>query len=181
MLKRPSTRRRSSPTEVQINLVPMLDALVTLIGFLLFSMSFLSLVSIETPKPEVSPETVQQKLLEKPLQLTVTIREKESEIWSPFEKIPSKVIPHTAEGLPDTKVIHEALIEVKRSFLNENKVVLVPAANTSYDILISVMDSLRGLEPTDPPLFKKNEATGIDEPVKGLFPEVVFGNLLGDT
>jgi biopolymer transport protein ExbD len=180
VLKRPSTRRRSVPTEVQINLVPMLDALVTLIGFLLFSMSFLSLVHIETPKPEVNPDNVEQQLKEKPLQLTVSIREKESEIWSPFEKIQPKTIPHTAEGLPDTKAIHEALIEVKRGFLNENKIVFVPAANTSYDILVAVMDSLRNLEPTDPPLFRTNAQTGIEEPVKQLFPEVVFGNLLGE-
>lgn len=180
MLKRPSSRRRSTPTEVQINLVPMLDALVTLIGFLLFSMSFLSLVSIETPKPEVNPDTVEKKLQERPLQLTVSIREKESEIWSPFERIQSKVIPHTSEGLPDTKGIHEALIEVKRGFLSESKVVLVPSASTSYDVLVAVMDSVRGLEPTDPPLFRPNSSTGIEEPVKALFPEVVFGNLLGE-
>ncbi len=181
MLKRPSSRRRSSPTEVQINLVPMLDALVTLIGFLLFSMSFLALVHIETPKPEVNPANVEQKLQEKPLQLTVSIREKDSEIWSPFDRIPTKVIPHTAEGLPDTRAIHEALIEVKRGFLNENKIVLVPAANTSYDILVAIMDSLRTLEPTDPPLFRQNPETGNEEPVKALFPEIVFGNLLGDS
>ena len=180
MLKRPSTRRRSTPAEVQINLVPMLDALVTLIGFLLLSLSFLSLVSIETPKPEVNPETVEQKLKDKPLQLTVSLREKDTEIWSPFEKIQSKVIPHTAEGLPDSKAIHEALIEVKRGFLDEKKVVLVPAGNTSYDILVSVMDSVRGLEPTDPPLFRANPDNGIEEPVKVLFPDIVFGNLLGE-
>ncbi len=181
MFKRPSSRRRSSSTAVQINLVPMLDALVTLIGFLLFSMSFLSLVHIETPKPEVNPENVEQQLQEKPLQLTVSIREKETEIWSPFEKIQPKTLPHTAEGLPDTKAIHEALIEIKRSFINESKVVFVPAANTSYDILVAVMDSLRNLEPTDPPLFRENPQTGIEEPVKQLFPEVIFGNLLGET
>ncbi|MBU6376627.1 MAG: biopolymer transporter ExbD [Bdellovibrionales bacterium] len=180
MLKRPSSRRRSTPTDVQINLVPMLDALVTLIGFLLFSMSFLSLVSIETPKPEVNPDLVDKKLQERPLQLTVSIREKESEVWCPFERIQSKIIPHTTEGLPDTKAIHEALIEVKRSFLDETKVVLVPTASTSYDVLVAVMDSLRGLEPTDPPLFKPNSQTGIEEPVKVLFPEIVFGNLLGE-
>ncbi len=180
MLKRPSTRRRSAPSEVAINLVPMLDALVTLIGFLLFSMSFLALVSVETPMPQISPDDVQQKIKEKPLQLTVSIKDKETEIWSPFERIKSQSIPHNAEGMPDAPAIHAALIEVKRQFLNENKVVLVPAASTSYDILISVMDALRVLEPTDPALFKKNEQTGIDEPLKALFPEVVFGNLLGE-
>jgi len=34
MLKRPSSRRRSHPAEIAINLVPMMDALVTMISFL---------------------------------------------------------------------------------------------------------------------------------------------------
>jgi len=158
----------------------MLDALVTLIGFLLFSMSFLALVSVETPMPQISQEDVQKKITEKPLQLTVSLREKETEIWSPFERIKSQTIPHNDEGMPDTAGIHAAMIEIKRQFIQENKVVFVPSAATSYDILISVMDALRVLEPTDPALFKPNEQTGIDEPVKALFPEVVFGNLLGE-
>ncbi len=180
MLKRPSSRRRSAPSEVAINLVPMLDALVTLIGFLLFSMSFLALVTIETPIPQISESDVQKKITEKPLQLTVTLRDKETEIWSPFQRIQSQTIAHNSEGLPDTAAIHAAMIEIKRQFINENKVVFVPAASTSYDILVAVMDALRVLEPTDPALFKTNERTGIDEPVKVLFSEVVFGNLLGE-
>lgn len=180
MLKRPSSRRRSKSSEVIINLVPMLDALVTLIGFLLFSMSFLSLVSVETPMPQISQEDVQKKITEKPLQLTVSIRDKETEIWSPFQRIKAQSIPHNAEGLPDTAAIHAALIELKKQFVNENKVVLVPEAGTSYDILVAVMDAVRTLEPTDPAIFRYNETTGNDEPLKGLFSEIIFGNLLGE-
>ncbi len=181
MLKRPSSRRRSAPSEVSINLVPMLDALVTLIGFLLFSMSFLALVAVETPMPTISPADLPQKIIEKPLQLTVSLREKETEVWSPFGRIKSTTIPHTGEGMPDTATLHAALIEIKRQFIEENKVVLVPTASTSYDVLVAVMDALRVLEPTDPALFKPNSQTGNDEPVKALFPEVIFGNLLGES
>jgi len=165
---------------VIINLVPMLDALVTLIGFLLFSMSFLSLVSVETPLPQVSQEDVQQKIHDKPLQLTVSVREKDTEIWSPFERIKPHTIPHTAEGIADAPAIHTALLEIKKQFVSESKVVLVPSASTSYDVLVSVMDAVRNLEATDPPIFKTNEKTGLDEPLKALFPEVIFGNLLGE-
>ncbi|HAR41766.1 MAG TPA: hypothetical protein DCS07_03925 [Bdellovibrionales bacterium] len=181
MLKRPSSRRKSKKDQVELNLVPFIDAMVTLIGFMLFTTSFLAIVSIESPFPQTSPSSNQQKLLEKPLQLTVSIREKESEIWSPFERIPSKLIPHTEEGKPDIQAIHEALFPIKQQFPDETKIVIVPAARTTYDLLISLMDGLRTVEPTDPPLFRKNPATGIDEAVKTLFPEVIFGNLLGDT
>ena len=35
-------------------------------------------------------------------------------------------------------------------------------------------------DPTDPAIFVKNKA-GLDEATKFLFPDVIFGNLLGDS
>ena len=110
----------------------------------------------------------------------MSLHEHDSEIWSPFERITSKKIPHTPEGQPDTKAIHEALLSVKQQFPDETKIVIVPTANTTYDVMISLMDNMRMVTPTDPPIFKRNAATGNDELVKALFPEVIFGNLLGD-
>jgi hypothetical protein len=59
--------------------------------------------------------------------------------------------------------------------------VLVPYAGASYDTLIAVMDAVRLVEPGDSPIYAKNEKTNVDEAVKTLFPDIVFGNLLGDT
>lgn len=181
MFKRPSSRRKTKRDGIELNLVPFIDAMVTMIGFMLFTTSFLSIVSIESPFPSASTEETQQQLKEKPLQLTVTLRENESEIWTPFEKFKAKVIPNTPEGQPNARAIHDTLAQLKAQFPEETKIVLVPTARTPYDILILVMDSVRMMEPTDPPLFHKNLKTGNDEPVKVLFPEVIFGNLLGDT
>jgi hypothetical protein len=42
-----------------------------------------------------------------------------------------------------------------------------------------VLDAARNLDKTDPVIAVKNEKTGIQEQVKSLFPETIFGNLLG--
>ena len=181
MFKRPSSRRKTKHAQIILNLVPILDTMVTLIGFLLFTMSFLTLVSVESPFPQASLEDLKQKLKEKPLQLTLTLRENDAEIWSPFEKFSPKKIPNMALGQPDLKGIHEGLVAVKQKFPKETKIVLVPYPGATYDILVATMDIVRLLDATDPALFKKNEKTGNDEPMKLLFPEVVFGNLLGDS
>jgi biopolymer transport protein ExbD len=152
--------------------------MVTLIGFLLFTTSFLAVVSIESPLPQASPEEVIQQIKEKPLQLTVTLREKDVELWSPFQKIKPQAIAYTPDGQPDAKAIHEALLEIKKQFPQENSVVIVPRTNTLYDSLIGLMDCMRTVEPSDPSIYIKNEKTGIDEPLKTLFPKIVFGNLL---
>ena len=180
MLKRPTSRRKSKPEGITLNLVPILDTMVTLIAFLLFTMSYLNLASVESPFPQASPKDIEQALKEKPLQLTLTLRDNETEIWSPFELIPSKTIPNSAPGIPDTRAIHLALIEIKQKFPTETKVVMVPQPAVNYDTLVAVMDAARMLEKSDTPVFFKNKATGVDEVAKVLFPEVIFGNLLGD-
>lgn len=181
MIKRPTSRRKGHRDQIELNLVPMLDTFVTLISFLLFTMSFLNIVGIESPFPQASTQDVEQKLKEKPLQLTLTLREGEAEIWSPFEKIAARKIPNTSPGQPDTRAIHEALIEVKKQFPAETKAVIVPTPGMNYDVLIAVMDAMRVFETTDAPVFVRNASTGVDEQTKLLFPEVIFGNLLGDS
>jgi len=159
--------------------VPVLDAMVTLIGFMLFTTSFFAIVSVESPFPVASSKNMQEQIKEKPLQLTVSLREREAEVWSPFNKFPPKKLPNTPDGEPDIRGIHDALIGIKTNFPQETKIVVVPTPATTYDTLVALMDGLRLISPTDPPIFRKNLQTGIDEPVKSLFPEIIFGNLLG--
>ncbi len=180
MLKRPSARRLKGSDQIELNLVPMMDTFVVLIGFLLYTMAFLAMVSVETPLPTASPTEVAEKLKEKPLQLTVSFREKETEIWSPFQRIAPKRIENLPDGIPDYKALHEALVAVKQKFPQENKIVLAPTGSINYEILVASMDAVRILEPTDPPVYVKNPQTGVDEAAKALFPEVIFGNILGN-
>lgn len=185
MFSRPTSRtRRTKGAQIELNLVPILDSLVTLICFLMLTMSFLSIVSIESPFPTVSEEDLTRKLQdpkERPLQLTVSMRENELEVWSPFDRIQARKIPYKAEGQPDTQALHDTMIEIKQQFPNEYSVVIVPTAKTDYESLIVLMDAIRTLEKTDTPIYRRNPETGNDEPVTTLFPDVVFGNLLGES
>jgi biopolymer transport protein ExbD len=178
MLKRPSAKRRSHKEGIELNLVPMMDTFVTLIAFLLYTMAFIVMSSVETPLPTASPTEVAEKLTETPLQLTVSFRKDETEVWSAFQKIESKTIPNLPEGTPDVQAIHQKLVEVKQQFPNEKQVVLAPNGALSYDALVASMDAIRMLDATDPAIIVKNEQ-GVDEAQKMLFPEVVFGNILG--
>ncbi|MBN21062.1 MAG: hypothetical protein CL678_07220 [Bdellovibrionaceae bacterium] len=180
MLKKPSSRRKTKNEGFELNLVPMLDALVTMIAFLLYSMSFLALVSIDSPAPIAATRQLENKLKEKPLQLTVSVSDSQMRIWSPFNKIKGVTIRNNAEGKPDLLRLHENLVQIKQKFPWENQVVLAPFAGATYDTLIAIMDSLRSLEQTDPPIYAKDKESGLDVQVKKLFPEIVFGNLLGE-
>ncbi len=179
MLKRPSSRRRHPPQEVQINLVPMLDALVTMIAFLMFTMAFLSLNMIETPLParsETAPEVKEQK----PLQLTVTVNERDVMIWSPFNRIKSVTVPHleSGNGRVNAILVHDELVKIKREFPGENNLVIMPKGSIPYETLVEVMDAARTIEKTDGVISAPNSA-GVPEQLKVLFQNVVFGNILG--
>jgi biopolymer transport protein ExbD len=180
VFRRPTARRRTAQQPIILNLVPILDAMVTLIAFMLFTMSFIALTGIESPFPQSAPPPPTEKVEDRPLQLTVTVREMETEIWSPFDRIPAQKIPNPKPHQPDVRAIHEALVGVKQKFPAEKTLVIAPTGAVSYDSLIGLMDSARGLEPSDPPIFVKNPETGIDESLKVLFPNVIFGNLLGE-
>lgn len=158
----------------------MLDALVTMIAFLMYTMAFLQFTMLESPLPVVSTEENQAQLKEKPLQLTLTVKKEGLLVWSPFELIPQTVIPNRSDSQVDTGRLHEVLLSIKQTHPMEKKLVLVPLAQTSYDTIVALLDSARVLEKTDPTIVAKNPKTGVAETIDALFPEIVFGNLLGD-
>lgn len=178
MLKRPSSRRRSRAEPVALNLVPIIDTLVTLIAFMLFSMSFIALVHMESPFPVASSKDVEEKLKKRPLQLTVSLRERDTEIWSPFDVIPARTLKHEDDGTPAFAGIHATLLEIKAKFPTETKLVFVPHSSANYEVLVTMMDSMRLLTPTDPAIYMQDSKTGTSQVVQTLFPEIIFGNLL---
>lgn len=178
MFTRPSSRRKSMKEPIPINLVPMLDALITLITFLLFSATFLQFVSIDSPLPLVSKKQTEEQLKDPPLQLSLTITPQNVELWSPFNRIAKSVIPSLPDGSPDLNQLHDAIVGIKSRFPNDKTIIMLPDSNVSYDTLVAVMDAVKLLEPTDPPIFVKDEQ-GMDRQLKTLFPDIVYGNLLG--
>jgi biopolymer transport protein TolR len=183
MLNRPSSRRKSSQEAVTINLVPMLDALVTLVAFLLFSTAFMSIVVIDTPAPLLAPAEQQiDKIKEKPLQLTAHVQENQiilSDWTGSREKhvILNAPDPKTGEGRYDLEKFHQVLLEIKTRYPHETKLILKPEGGVSYEMLVGIMDAARAFEKSDPPLYRKN-AQGIDEPETKLFNEIIFGNIM---
>jgi biopolymer transport protein ExbD len=178
MLKRPTSRRRSREADFDINIVPLLDTLVTLIAFLMFSMSIINVVSLDSFAPTQDSKSINQPIKKKPLQLTLSFQGRGMLLWSPFGRIKERRIRDLADGTPNLVGLHQELIKLKNRFPTENQLILMPSADLSYELLIKVMDSIRSLEATDPTIYVKNPKTGVDEVAIFLFPDIVFGNLM---
>lgn len=184
MLRRPSSQRRNSAKgEMELPLVPILDTFVTLIAFLLMATSLLAVTLIDTPVPLVSATPPETK--EKPLSLTVDVEMDHFEIYSPFGRVKRQRIERKGED-EDFLKLRDALLSIKNDFPFEKQLVLMPGPLVEYEVLVKVMDASREISETDPSLYVKETVKAEDGTesqqdrlVKDLFPEVVFGNILG--
>ncbi len=192
MLRRPSSQRRTRTKEdIELLLVPILDTFVTLIAFLLAATSLLSVTLIDTPVPVVSatPPEIKQK----PLSLTIKIELDRFVLSSPFNRIRKQNIDRVGDDQDFVK-LHDALLAIKGKYPYEKQIVLMPSPTMEYEDIVKVMDASRRIEEGDPSLYvkeavkdefgeeirdKSGSVVQEDRIVTDLFPEVVFGNILG--
>lgn len=178
MLKRPSQRRRSRGIqEIDLPLVPIMDAFVTLIAFLLMATSLLAVTLIDTPVPILSSLPDENK--DKPLTLTVKISNTEIKLESPFNLIQPIGIPIVDKASHLDK-LHATLMDIKKKFPKEHNIIFMPSADVKYEDIVQLMDASRAPSKTDETIFLA-DANGVGKPVTELFPDVIFGNIVSGT
>lgn len=178
MIKRPSSRRRSRGTsEIDLPLVPIMDAFVTLIAFLLLATSLLAVTLIDTPVPIVSNMPDNSK--DKPLALTLTIEPEQIKLSSGFNLIKPQSFPKIDKNY-DLEKLHAAVLEIKKGFEKENKIVFMPTGAVKYNEIVQLMDAVRLRAKTDEMAVIK-DANGVDKADPYIFSEVIFGNVISGT
>ncbi|MFP5457090.1 MAG: ExbD/TolR family protein [Bacteriovoracia bacterium] len=175
-MKLPSSRRKKKPQE-KLNLVPIMDAVFIFIFFLLMSAQFLQVMEIgsdvpiissaEPPKPDKDPLALQLRIEEKSL---VLLKGLNAQVVGKYDR--------RADGSYDLETLHQKLIELKKTKVEEESIILQPEWDISYEEIIKIMDAVRLLNNTDEAIFKKGK-DGLDEKVKTLFAKIIFGNLMG--
>jgi biopolymer transport protein ExbD len=177
MLRKPSQRRSGRRAEdIELPLIPIMDAFVTLIAFLLLATSLLAVTLIDTPTPVVSNEQP-EKLPKVPLALQLRIEKDELTLSSLTRKIPEQKFPKVNESYELTQ-LHDALVKIRLQFPEEKGLVFLPAAEVKYDDLVQLMDAARLLLKTDPPLPNYVDKEGVERTEQFVFPNVVFGNVI---
>ena len=175
MIKLPSSRRKKKPEE-KLNLVPIMDAVFIFIFFLLMSANFVKVFEISSDVPIVSDQEP-PKPKKDPLALTLTIEEKGIVLSKGIPSREFKTIARLADGKYDLETLHNTIISIKKANLDEESIILEPIADLSYEEIVGIMDAVRLLKNTDEAIFKKNK-DGLDERIKLLFSQILFGNLM---
>jgi len=170
------TRRKKNKEDQGLNLVPILDAVFILIFFLLMSAQFVKIYEIGSDVPIIS-NSEPPKDKKKPLALTVEITKNGFSISTGVPAKRIKRIGKNQSGDYDLLTLHEFLVDLKKTNLSEEVIVLEPIVDLTYEEIVKIMDEVRVLKKTDDALFKKDK-DGLDVQLKTLFSKIMFGNLM---
>src|SRR5215468_11556651 len=150
-------RTRERVEGQELNIVPYLDILMNLIMFMLLSITGLSAFGILNvnapnyggPAAQVTDEGDKSKLL-----LSVLISKRgfyvaatggvlgqQQPSANPNEAPPS--IPKTALGEYDYNALTQSMVNVKKEFPNESKVIVGAEGDIPYEVLVQTMDAIR--------------------------------------
>jgi biopolymer transport protein ExbD len=144
----------------ELNIVPMIDMMVILVFFLIFTAVFsrTNVLSLNLPSSQTTPID-----LPKDLQLEVIVRANEL-VVNDRNSGPLKVLPNIATGY-DLNALSEFIRQVKSKFPAKTDATVLLGPDIAYDVLVQVMDTVRVYElPTAP--FSKAE----------LFPDISVGD-----
>ena len=144
-----------------LNIVPMIDMMVILVFFLLFTAVFsnTNILELNLPAPNSSvPE------LPKGLQLEVHVRHTGIDIADRNTGV-LRSLPMTAGGY-DYKGLSEYLQFVKSKYPQVTEASVLLEQDIPYDVLVQTMDNVRLYQMNDAPTFTKVE----------LFPDISVGD-----
>ncbi|MBT4793157.1 MAG: hypothetical protein HON90_16410 [Halobacteriovoraceae bacterium] len=170
------TRRKAKANLKKINLIPILDAVFIFIFFLLMSTQFVKIFEIGSVVPILS-NSPPPKVKKKPLGLTITIKKNALIVSHAKPRQISKRINKNSDGQYNLSALHDYLVGLKKKYRAEELVILEPKVDLKYEVIIHIMDSIRMMNKTDDPLFKK-DVDGVDTQIKTLFSKIIFGNLM---
>jgi biopolymer transport protein ExbD len=144
-----------------LNIVPMIDMMVILVFFLLFTAVFsnTNILELNLPAPNSSvPE------LNKGLELEVIVRQNAIQIADRgsgvLRELPKK------DGAYDYKGLSDYLQFVKSKYQGVTAASVLLEQDIPYDVLVQTMDNVRLFEKDDAPAFTKVE----------LFPDISVGD-----
>jgi biopolymer transport protein ExbD len=143
-----------------LNIVPMIDMMVILVFFLIFTAVFskTNILQLNLPANSAAPMD-----LPKGLKLEVIIRPNDLLI-NDRNSGPLKLLQNTANGY-DLENLSVFMRQVKSQFPQMTDATILPNPNVSYDTLVQVMDAVRVYQIPEPPYSKAE-----------LFPDIAIAD-----
>ena len=138
--------RGSKPVQPP-NLVPIMNLVTILIPFLLLSVTFVHLATVDSSLPSI---VISDEPATESINLTVAITDqgfvvqgKSPLLTSDTEATPGPTIPLTHAGEHDFEALSELMVQVKAVHPGEHNVILIPETQINYAKIVHTMDATR--------------------------------------
>lgn len=174
-------RTRNSDSTFDLNLAPFLDIIMSVIPMLLLSVVFIQIKMIETPIPQVVQSKIEQQNDKKiPIDIALQATKNNGFVFTITNngKKTTKSVP-LKDGKLDFQGLNAAAIGLKQSYADVFKMDFNPGKDIAYNDIVMTMDQLRKL-PDGQKVAFKDDKTGKQVETDLMFPDVTFGNVLGD-
>jgi len=154
-------RRRLTRQPGEMNITAFMNLMVILVPFLLITAVFSRMTILELNLPPASSSSKDTK---QELQLEITIRKGSIEVGDRHSGL-IKRINNGAKG-HDFKTLSEVMKQIKSRFPDKLNATILSEPETSYDVLVHVMDAVRVAE-----VVQGGAVTQVE-----LFPDVSIGD-----
>jgi biopolymer transport protein ExbD len=172
--------RRASDATFDLNLAPILDIIVSVVPMLLLSIAFVQVKMIETPVPQAVAEAIQRAEEKEDTQIRLQVSSKDGFTFNVVTKgheqkfqIPNRQSKWDYDGLQRTA------FEVRQKYPQIFKLDMAPEGDVNLNDLVEVMDRIRK-DPADRKIAFVDPKNGDKFETSLMFPNVVFGNVMGD-
>lgn len=160
----------------KLNIIPILDAVFIFIFFLLMSAQFLEIYEIGSDAPSIKTvETMTDK--KPPLNLTLDISKDGITVKTGLDGNIFKTINMNSEGNYDLVALKKVLVDIKKSNIDEESVILRPKSKVSYKKIVWIMDACREIEKDTPTIAAKGKSGQVKE-TRTLFNQIIFETLI---
>lgn len=154
------SRRRLTKQPGEMNITAFMNLMVILVPFLLITAVFTRMTILELNLPPASSSSNETK---QELQLEVTIRKDALEVGDRHSGLIKRI--DNVKGY-DYKTLSEVMKQIKSRFPDKLNATILSEPDTSYDVLVQVMDAVRVAE-----IVQAGSVTRAE-----LFPDVSIGD-----
>ena len=176
-LRKLRSRDTSEDATFDLNLAPMMDMLVSIVPFMLLSVSFLTVMLINVTLPVPVAQALEQDRKDQKREVVIKVNISQKSSFNVEVKDISGAVSRysiaSSGGQLDYKSLHKKLVEVKSRFPKIFRIEVNPDAGVDFKAMVETMDAARNMEKGDPTILIENTATPL------LFPDVVISNLMG--
>jgi biopolymer transport protein ExbD len=153
-------RRRLSKQPGDMNITAFMNLMVILVPFLLITAVFSRMTILELNLPPASSSTNETR---QELQLEITIRQDALEVGDRRSGLIKRI--DNVKGY-DFKTLSEVMKQIKTRFPDKLNATILSEPDTSYDVLVQVMDAVRVVE-----IVQAGAVTQAE-----LFPDISIGD-----